>query len=123
MQAKFASINGYQKDIYAAHLVAQGAATFDADRLTVTLNADASEDQRRMMSVTLEGLSAQNAAWGAITEADPAASEQQLALIKKLAVAPETRIMMWNRVELGALTRSQASRLIDCARDLIENGY
>lgn len=98
------------------HMISEGTATLDISTLTLTV-PDACADQVRLR------ISDINSAFAAPTESDPLASDAQTALLRSLRERGETQIMGLRQIDLSVLTRSQASRLIDCARDIIANGY
>lgn len=125
MKIQYASINGYNKHAAGqlSDLITNGIAQFDRDTLIVTLPDSTDATTKMRIDVLLETLDEANAAWGAITSSDPAASEAQKVLLIKLGARPEARIMRVEWLDMSVLTKSQASRLIDCARDLIENGH
>ena len=117
----FESINGFLRS-RGAHpiwaLLDDGNATFDRGTLVLTADCDDAEAVaiRRLVDDA-------NGMWASASDSDPAATPAQRAAIVDLTHRPETQILRLENLVVEDLTRSQASRLIECATDIVKNGY
>lgn len=114
----FETRNGFSKFRGAGalqQLVYHDKITIDDAAMSVTALTD---DAAKIVSTVIARA---NAAWNAPSADDPPATARQIDYLKNRC--PQPTIMGFWQLNLDELTKSQASRLIDCAHDIAANGY
>lgn len=115
---KFETRNGfnhYASDGRLHLLKAKGELSINIEECSITTNTD------RAAQLAADIVAQANAAWAAPSDNDPRATDAQIAAIRSLA--PRARIMRLDWIDMDNLTKSQASRVIECASDIAANGY